>query len=63
VTTSILQPLALILLAGPATASTDLSMGDGDTLRVTDGPQRLTLRRACIDGPETVPGPLFGRFP
>ena len=28
-----------------------------------DGPQRLTLRRACIDGPETAPGPLFGRFP
>jgi len=31
--------LALSLLAGPATAATVLSVGDGDTLRVADGPQ------------------------
>ena len=55
--------LALILLAGPAGAATGLSVGDGDTLRVVDGPQRLTIRLACIDAPRDGPGPLWGRFP
>ncbi len=49
--------LALILLAGPATAATVLSVGDGDTLRVADGPQRLTIRLDCIDAPETAQAP------
>ena len=49
--------LALILLAGPATAATVLSVGDGDTIRVSDGPQRLTIRLACIDAPETAQAP------
>jgi endonuclease YncB( thermonuclease family) len=49
--------LALILLAGPATAATILSVGDGDTIRVSDGPQRLTIRLACIDAPETAQRP------
>jgi len=49
--------LALSLLAGPATAATVLSVGDGDTLRVADGPQRLTIRLACIDAPETAQAP------
>ena len=51
-------PLALLLLlAGPASAATVLSVGDGDTLRVADGPQRLTIRLACIDAPEMAQGP------
>ncbi len=53
-------PLALgllLLLAGPATAATVLSVGDGDTLRVTDGARRLTVRMACIDAPETAQKP------
>ena len=49
--------LALFLLAGPATAATVLSVGDGDTLRVAAGPQRLTIRLACIDAPETAQAP------
>ena len=51
-------PLALLLLlAGPAGAATVLSVGDGDTLRVADGPQRLTIRLACIDAPEMAQAP------
>jgi endonuclease YncB( thermonuclease family) len=49
--------LALFLLAGPATAATVLSVGDGDTIRVADGPQRLTIRLACIDAPEMAQTP------
>ena len=29
-----------------------LSIGDGDTVRVLDGQQRVTVRLACIDAPE-----------
>jgi endonuclease YncB( thermonuclease family) len=51
-------PLALfLLLAGPAGAATVLSVGDGDTLRVVDDSKRLTIRRACIDAPETAQRP------
>lgn len=51
-------PLALLLLlAGPATAATVLSVGDGDTMRVVDGGKRLTIRMACIDAPETAQRP------
>ena len=48
------RPLAL----GKDTAATVLSGGDGDTLRVCDGPQRLTIRRACIDALETAQSPM-----
>jgi endonuclease YncB( thermonuclease family) len=47
----------LLLLAGPAGAATVLSVGDGDTLRVSDGGKRLTIRMACIDAPETAQRP------
>lgn len=51
-------PLALLLLlAGPATAATVLSVGDGDTMRVVEGGKRLTIRMACIDAPETAQRP------
>lgn len=49
--------LALFLLAGPATAATVLSVGDGDTIRVSEGPNRLTIRLACIDAPEMAQAP------
>ena len=49
--------LALLLFAGPASAATVLSVGDGDTVRVMEGPQRLTIRLACIDAPETAQRP------
>jgi endonuclease YncB( thermonuclease family) len=54
--TPILLPLAL-LLAGPATAANVLSVGDGDTMRVSEGGKRLTIRMACIDAPETAQRP------
>jgi endonuclease YncB( thermonuclease family) len=51
-------PLALLLLlAGPAGAATVVSVGDGGTLRVSDGAKRLTIRMACIDAPETAQRP------
>lgn len=40
--------------AGPATL---MSVGDGDTIRVTDAKgQKVTIRMACIDAPETAQG-------
>ena len=50
--------LALIMLAGPAKAATVLSVGDGDTVRVSEGAQRITIRLACIDAPETAQAPF-----
>ena len=49
--------LALLLFAGPASAASVLSVGDGDTIRVMEGSQRLTIRLACIDAPETAQRP------
>jgi hypothetical protein len=40
--------LALFLLAGPAGAATVLSVGDGDTLRVADGPQAPPPGAPCL---------------
>ena len=53
--------LALLQLGTPARAAstisaTVLSIGDGDTLRVRHGSQRLTVRLACIDAPEISQG-------
>ncbi len=47
----------VLLLASPAGAATVLSVGDGDTIRVSDGAKRLTIRLACIDAPETAQKP------
>jgi endonuclease YncB( thermonuclease family) len=54
--------LLALLQAGPAAAApafraTVLSVGDGDTLRVRSGQQRITIRLACIDAPETAQSP------
>jgi endonuclease YncB( thermonuclease family) len=49
--------LALLLITGPASAASVLSVGDGDTVRVMEGSQRLTIRLACIDAPETAQRP------
>ena len=49
--------LLLTLFAGPASAATVVSVGDGDTLRVTEAGQRLTIRLACIDAPEKAQAP------
>lgn len=53
-------PLVLglaLLLADPVPAATVVSVGDGDTLRVTYGALDLTIRLACIDAPETAQKP------
>ena len=40
-----------------ANAATVVSVGDGDTIRVSEGGDRLTIRLACIDAPETSQRP------
>ena len=58
-----MQGLALALpLLTPlaAAAATVISVGDGDTLRVLDRGQRLTIRVACIDAPE-MPQTPYGQ--
>jgi len=47
----------LLLLALPSQAATVISIGDGDTLRVSDGGRTVTIRLACIDAPETAQSP------
>ncbi len=47
----------VVLLASPAVAATVLSVGDGDTIRVSEQGQRLTIRLACIDAPEMAQSP------
>ena len=48
--------LALCFTTG-AYAATVVSVGDGDTVRVSEGKRRLTIRLACIDAPETSQRP------
>jgi endonuclease YncB( thermonuclease family) len=48
--------IAFIWVA-PSHASTVLSVGDGDTITVTEGSQRIKVRLACIDAPETSQSP------
>lgn len=43
----------LLLVVAPAHSSTVLSVGDGDTISVTEGTARIKVRLACIDAPET----------
>jgi endonuclease YncB( thermonuclease family) len=45
------------VLTGNAQAATVLSVGDGDTIRVSEQGQRLTIRLACIDAPEMAQSP------
>jgi endonuclease YncB( thermonuclease family) len=40
---------------------TVLSIGDGDTLRVSQGEQAITVRLACIDAPELAQSPWGAR--
>jgi endonuclease YncB( thermonuclease family) len=44
-------------LAGSEVRATVLSIGDGDTIRVQQGKQRITVRLACIDAPEMAQAP------
>lgn len=47
---------AMAQAKGPDSA-TVLSIGDGDTIRVLQGQQRITIRLACIDAPEMAQTP------
>ena len=49
--------IGLLLLALPVEAATVLSVGDGDTITVTNGAQKIRVRLACIDAPETSQSP------
>jgi len=52
-----LAGLSLAVLAPfgqAATAATVLSIGDGDTISVLERGQKLKVRLACIDAPETA---------
>ena len=48
---------ALDPLSQAATAATVLSIGDGDTISVLERGQKLNVRLACIDAPETAQSP------
>ena len=56
-----MRAAAPVLLAFCITTSTNaatvVSVGDGDTIRVSEGSRRLTIRLACIDAPETSQRP------
>ena len=49
--------LLLALWVVPSKAAEVLSIGDGDTLTVTEGSQTIKVRLACIDAPETSQSP------
>ena len=56
-----MRAAAVVLLALSITtsvnAATVVSVGDGDTIRVSEGSRKLTIRLACIDAPETSQRP------
>jgi endonuclease YncB( thermonuclease family) len=49
---------ALVPFAQAAMAATVLSIGDGDTISVLERGQKLKVRLACIDAPETAQSPF-----
>ena len=53
-------PLTLCI-ATSANAATVVSVGDGDTVRVSEGSKRITVRLACIDAPESSQRPWGAR--
>ena len=48
-------------LATNANAATVVSVGDGDTIRVSEGNKKITVRLACIDAPERSQQPWGAR--
>ncbi len=49
--------IGLLLLALPAEAAIVLSIGDGDTITISNDAQKIRVRLACIDAPETSQTP------
>ena len=54
---SILALLYVVMPALPSQAAQVISIGDGDTITVQEGSQRVKVRLACIDAPETSQTP------
>ena len=60
---TLLVAVALMAFASPdrvaaqAVTATVLSIGDGDTIRVSQAGRAVTVRLACIDAPETAQSP------
>ena len=55
---ALLLPLCLTTTVNAAQV---VSVGDGDTVRVSDGSRQITVRLACIDAPETSQRPWGAR--
>ena len=55
---ALMLPLCLITSVNAAQV---ISVGDGDTIRVSEGSRRITVRLACIDAPETSQRPWGAR--
>ena len=55
---ALLLPLCLTTTVNAAQV---VSVGDGDTLRVSEGSRRITVRLACIDAPESSLRPWCAR--
>ena len=53
--------LLALCITSSANAATVVSVGDGDTIRVSEGSRRLAIRLACIDAPETSQRPWGAR--
>ena len=53
--------LLALCLTTSANAATVVSVGDGDTVRVSEGSKRITVRLACIDAPESSQRPWWAR--
>ena len=53
-----LSMAALAPFGQAATAATVLSIGDGDSISVLERGQKLKVRLACIDAPETAQAPF-----
>ena len=49
--------LLLVFTGTPGFARSVISIGDGDTISIKDGINRITVRLACIDAPETSQSP------
>ena len=47
----------VLLMTAPAYSDSVLSIGDGDTITVTEGSKRIKVRLACVDAPETSQSP------
>ena len=53
--------LLALSITTSANAATVVSVGDGDTIRVSEGSKRITVRLACIDAPESSQRPWGAR--